>query len=168
MCPCRHRRRLFFFMPCDRRDFLPPGRRVCDRTSSPFRGDGCNASWEGKRASRDGAPRTSCETSLLNVSSRGGWMSGTWNSRCRALQILEGAAVCACARRVCGPEPRRPLTHRLPLFERSFKTSRQRAQTSTFFLTIQQICVRRSWRTFGCCRLTAATVRPLMELCFSK
>ena len=65
-------------------------------------------------------------------------------------------------------EPRRPLAHRLPLLERSFKTSRQRAQLLMFFLTIQQICVRRSWRAFGCCRLTAATVRPFMELCFSK
>lgn len=37
---------------------------VCDRTSSPFRGDGCSASWEGRPANRGGAPQTSCATSL--------------------------------------------------------------------------------------------------------
>jgi hypothetical protein len=41
---------------------------LCRRTTSPFRGGGCSASWEGRPANRGGAPRTSCATSLLWVS----------------------------------------------------------------------------------------------------
>ena len=92
-----------FFSSCPATNaiFLLRDGRVCDRTSSPFRGDGCNASWEGKRANRDGAPRTSCETSLLNVSKMGGCRKPGSRDGER-FKCQKAAAVCAGARRVCG------------------------------------------------------------------
>ena len=51
---------------------------------------------------------------------------------------LEGKCVCACARRVCGrehPQPRRPLTHRLPPFEQlqNFTPARANANVLSYY-----------------------------------
>lgn len=84
----------------------------------------------------------------------------------RALQVLTKASAkfVARARRVCGRaarEPRRALVRASESW-RDRPGSKLHAATrwsAPVLLIIQQICVRRSWRAFGCCWLTAATVR---------